>query len=289
MSSRDPSAEPRGGTEINAKLTTFSATGVPRLAAVSGPSTGRAVALVHAMATVGRHKTNDLVLDDPLVSGVHLEVRRAAARLHVRDTGSTNGTWIGKHRVVEVELAPGGEITVGSTLLRLDVDSEATLARKSERHSFAGLVGRSPAMLELFATLERIAPKDLTVLVQGETGTGKEEVARAIHLKSPRAKRPFVVIDSTALPDTLAEALLFGHEKGAFTGATQRRVGLFEAADGGTVFLDEVGDLPASIQAKFLRVLERREIVRLGGTAPVPIDVRVIAATHRDLRREIEA
>jgi DNA-binding NtrC family response regulator len=289
MSSRDPSAEPRGGTEINAELATSGVTGVPRLTAVSGPSAGRAVALVHAMATVGRHKTNDLVLDDPRVSGVHLELRRADAGVRVRDAGSTNGTWIGKHRVVEVELAPGGELLVGGTLLRLDVDGEATAARRSDSEAFAGLVGRSTAMLELFATLERIAPKDLTVLVQGETGTGKEEVARAIHARSPRARRPFVVIDSTAVPDTLAEALLFGHEKGAFTGAGQRRAGLFEAADGGTVFLDEIGDLPAPIQAKFLRVLERREIVRLGGTTPVSIDVRVIAATHRDLRREIEA
>jgi DNA-binding NtrC family response regulator len=144
-------------------------------------------------------------------------------------------------------------------------------------------------MLELFATLERIAPKELTVLIQGETGTGKEEVARAIHARSARASKPFVVIDSTALPDSLAEALLFGHERGAFTGASQRRAGLFEAADGGIVFLDEIGDLPATIQAKFLRVLERREIIRLGGTTPVPVDVRVLAATHRDLRREIEA
>jgi DNA-binding NtrC family response regulator len=143
-------------------------------------------------------------------------------------------------------------------------------------------------MRELFATLARIAPKNIGLLVQGETGTGKEEVARAIHARSPRAEKPFVVIDATALPETLAESLLFGHERGAFTGATDRRVGLFEAAHGGTVFLDEIGELPSALQAKFLRVLERQEFTRVGGNVPIKVDVRVIAATHRDLRNEID-
>jgi DNA-binding NtrC family response regulator len=144
-------------------------------------------------------------------------------------------------------------------------------------------------MRELFATLERVAPKSLSVLVQGETGTGKEEVARAIHARSSRAGAPFVVIDATALPETLAESLLFGHERGAFTGADQRRIGFFEAATGGTVFIDEIGELPAPLQAKFLRVLERHEVTRVGGHAPIKIDVRIVAATHRDLRHEIDA
>jgi DNA-binding NtrC family response regulator len=245
--------------------------------------------MTNALATVGRHPTNDLVLDDPRASGVHLELRRVGDRIHVRDAGSTNGTWIGRHRIVEAELAAGAEVMVGGTVLRLDLDDAATTARRSTTGSFGGLVARSPEMLELFATLERIAPKDLTVLVQGETGTGKEEVARAIHDRSPRTAAPFVVIDATALPESLAESLLFGHERGAFTGADHRRAGFFEAAAGGTVFLDEVGELPAPIQAKFLRVLERREVTRIGGTAAVKVDVRVIAATHRDLRHEIEA
>ncbi|MBV9946001.1 MAG: sigma 54-dependent Fis family transcriptional regulator [Myxococcales bacterium] len=263
--------------------------GAPRVTAVSGPGAGRAFAMTSSIATVGRHPSNDLVLDDPRVSGLHLELRRAGERVHVRDAGSTNGTWIGPHRVCEIELAIGAELTVGGTLLRLDLDLGATAAAISQSESFGELVGRSTAMRELFATLERIAPKNLTVLVQGETGTGKEEVARAIHARSPRASAPFVVVDATALPESLAESLLFGHEKGAFTGADQRRSGLFEAANGGTVFLDEIGELPAPIQAKFLRVLERREVTRVGGTAPVKIDVRVVAATHRDLRHEIEA
>jgi DNA-binding NtrC family response regulator len=275
-------------TEVN-EVTASPLAGVPRFTAIAGPNTGRGLAMTSALATVGRHPTNDLVLDDPRASGVHVELRRIGDRVHVRDAGSTNGTWIGAHRIVEAELAVGAEVTVGSTVLRLDLDGDATPARRSTARSFGELVGESPEMLELFATLERIAPKDLTVLVQGETGTGKEEVARALHARSPRASRPFVVIDATSLPESLAESLLFGHERGAFTGADHRRAGFFEAGDGGTVFLDEVGELPEAIQAKFLRVLERREVTRVGGTTPVKVDVRVVAATHRDLRREIEA
>jgi DNA-binding NtrC family response regulator len=284
-----PPQESKGGTEVNTAHPATLRTALPRVIAVRGPSAGCGLAMASSLATVGRHSTNDLVLDDPRVSGVHLELRRVGPRIHVRDALSTNGTWIGSHRVFEIELAPGAELTVGSTVLRIETDDEIAPAKLSARESFGNLVGRSTPMRELFAVLERIATKSLTVLVQGETGTGKEEVARAIHAHSLRAAAPFVVIDATALPESLAEALLFGHEKGAFTGADRRRVGLFEAADGGTIFLDEVGELPIELQAKFLRVLERREVTRVGGTTPVAVDVRVIAATHRDLRREIEA
>jgi len=281
--------EARGGTETDTAAPARAATAVPRFTAVAGPGAGRAFAMVSTLGTVGRHPTNDLVLPDPRVSGVHLELRRAGDRVHVKDAGSTNGTWIGPHRVSEIQLAPGGEVTVGSTLLRLDRDDAAIPAKQSVGDSFGDLVGGSAAMRELFATLERIAPKDLTVLLQGETGTGKEEIARAVHSRSPRTRAPFVVIDATALPESLSESLLFGHERGAFTGADQRRAGLFEAADGGTIFLDEVGELAGSLQAKFLRVLERHEVTRLGASTPVKVDVRVIAATHRDLRHEVEA
>jgi two-component system nitrogen regulation response regulator GlnG len=283
-----PHDPPRGGTEVN-EVDAPALAGVPRLTAVTGPNAGRGLAMTSALATVGRHPTNDLVLDDPRTSGVHLELRRVGDRVHVRDAGSTNGTWIGAHRVMEIDLAVGGELTVGGTALRLDFDDAAIPVRRSTAHSFGDMVGSSPEMLELFATLGRIAPKDLTVLVQGETGTGKEEVARALHSHSPRSAGPFIVIDATSLPQSLAESLLFGHERGAFTGADQRRAGLFEAGHGGTVFLDEVGELPEAIQAKFLRVLERREVTRVGGTTPVKVDVRVVAATHRDLRHEIDA
>jgi DNA-binding NtrC family response regulator len=245
--------------------------------------------MASALATAGRHPTNDLVLADPSVSAVHLYMRRHGERVHIRDSGSTNGTWLGPHRVTEMELAAGAELVVGDTRLRLDLDDGAEPAAMSAEESFGELVGESMPMRELFATLGRVAPKGIGLLLQGETGTGKEEIARALHARSPRASGPFVVIDATSLPDTLAEALLFGHEKGAFTGATDRRIGLFEAAHGGTVFLDEIGELPAGLQAKFLRVLERYEFARVGGNTPIKVDVRVIAATHRDLRNEIEA
>ena len=277
----------RGGTEANPVPVTLT-TAVPKLVAVTGPSAGRGFAVTRATSTVGRHPTNDFVLDDPRVSGAHLELSLSGARVRVRDVDSLNGTWLGSHRVVDIELAQGAELTIGDSLLRLDTDESVAPPPLTERDTFGQLVGRSTVMRELFATLDRIAPKDLAVLIQGETGTGKEELARALHANSPRAAGPFVVIDATALPEPLAESLLFGHEKGAFTGAHDQQIGFFEAAKGGTVFLDEVGELSAVLQAKVLRVLERREIIRLGGHAPTPIDVRVVAANSRDLRNAID-
>lgn len=279
----------RGETDATEGLRVTAAVAIPRVTAVAGPGKGSSLVMANALATAGRHTTNDLVLADTRVSGVHLELRRVGDRVHVRDAGSLNGTWLGLHRVTEIELALGGELTVGNTLVRVDIDGAAFPAAISDAASFGELVGESTAMRELFATLERIAPKNLSILVQGETGTGKEEVARAIHLGSARAASPFVVIDATSLPENLAESLLFGHERGAFTGATERRIGFFEGANGGTVFLDEIGELPGPLQAKFLRVLERHEVTRVGALTPTKIDVRVIAATHRDLRHEIEA
>ena len=157
-----------------------------------------------------------------------------------------------------------------------------------ERDRVENLVGHSPAMVELYRTIARVAPLDTTVLIQGETGTGKELVARAIHQASPRGQRPFTVVDCAALPETLVESELFGHEKGAFTGATQSRRGLLEAAAGSTCLLDEVGELTPPLQARLLRVLQERVIRRVGGTEPIPVDVRIIAATNRDLRKLVD-
>ena len=280
-------SDARGGTQANPGIMTRTAA-LPKFVAVSGPAAGRAFAVVRASATVGRHPTNDFVVDDPRVSGTHLELTRDEDRVRVRDVGSMNGTWLGKNRVVEIELAIGAELTIGDTLLRLDVDDAGASPPMNERESFGELLGRSLAMRELFATLERIAPKDLAVLVQGETGTGKEEVARAIHAASARATGPFVVVDATALPDAIADALLFGQEKDEASGITETRTGLFESASGGTVFLDGAAELSMPLQAKILRVLERREIVRVGGDAGVPIDVRVLSSTSRDLRNAID-
>lgn len=273
-------------TEQYARFPTKSET-TPRIVVTAGPSKGRALALNRSFATVGRHPTNDLVLEDARVSGVHLELRREADRVHVRDAGSTNGTWFGAHRVREIELAAGGELIVGESTLRIETETAALAAAVSAHDSFGSLMGRSTPMRELFATLERVAPKDMTLLIQGETGTGKEEVARAIHARSARAQGPFVVVDATSLPEALAETMLFGQEKGS--ASPEARAGLFEQAQGGTILLDEVGELSPVLQAKFLRVLEKHEFVRVGGHQPVKVDVRILASTYRDLRHEIEA
>ena len=269
----------RGGTEANPVPISRTAA-VPKLAAIAGPSIGRGFAVTRATSTVGRHPTNDFVVDDPRVSGAHLELTRNGDRVRVRDLESLNGTWLGGHRIVDIELAQGAELTIGDSILRLEADANVAAPPAAESDTFGQLVGRSTIMRELFATLERIATKELAVLVQGEAGTGKEETARAVHGASPRASGPFVIIDATALPEAVAESLLFGQEGG--------ELGFFEAAKGGTVFIDEVGELPATLQSKLLRVLERREIIRVGAHAPVPIDVRLVAATTRDLRNAID-
>jgi DNA-binding NtrC family response regulator len=264
--------------------------GVARLVVTQGPSSGKALLLTRARATVGRHPTNDLVLDDPRVSAAHIELeRRAEGHLLVRDLGTTNGTFLGPHRVLEAELGPGALLRLGDSSLRLEVDDRAEPEKGSDAARFGGLLGASPEMRELFATLGRIAPTPLTVLAQGETGTGKEELARAIHACSPRREGPFVVLDAANIPGTLAESVLFGHERGAFTGADARHVGAFESAHGGTLFLDEVGELPLDLQPKLLRVLETHAVTRVGGAGTIPVDLRLVAATHRDLRAEIDA
>jgi DNA-binding NtrC family response regulator len=257
---------------------------------VAGPNRGAVFSLVRARATIGRHPTNDLVLDDPRVSAVHLHLeRRPSGRVLVRDALSTNGTWLGTHRIMEMELGPGAQLQLGSSMLALELDGRRPhVAEPSEQKRFGKLVGESPEMSELFAVLTRVAPKPLSLLLQGETGTGKEEAARAVHATSPRANGPFVALDSATIAPTLAESVLFGHEQGAFAGAASRHVGAFERARGGTIFIDDVGELPLDVQRKLLAVLDSRELTRVGGTDAIPIDVRVIAATHRDLRLEIE-
>lgn len=274
----------RGDTQINTGVASDKATIVPRITAISGPSAGRAIAMTRTTATVGRHATNDLVLEDLRVSGVHLELRCVRDRIHVRDAGSTNGTWLGSYRVTEIELTSGAELVVGDSVLRIDEDESATPVAVSNESTFGELVGTSTVMREIFATLARISKKPLGVLLQGEAGTGKEELARAVVAQSPRASSAFIVIDAMSLPDALVDTILFGQENAA--GECSR--GLFEAAHGGTVFIDEVGQLAPPSQAKLLRLLERQEITRAGGHLPIKVDVRVLAATSRDLRHEIE-
>ena len=171
---------------------------------------------------------------------------------------------------------------------RLAREHRMLLERVEREFGFENLIGTGPSMRVVFETIRKVAETDLTVLIRGASGTGKELVAQALHQRSQRNKRPFVAVNCAAISRELVESELFGHEKGAFTGADSRRVGRFEAADGGTIFLDEIGDMPTETQAKVLRVLQEREFERVGGTKPIQVDVRVVAATHRDLEAEVE-
>ncbi len=249
----------------------------------AGPDEGAELQVARQRLTAGRSAVNDLVLRDTSVSGTHLEIHVGEQGVLVRDLGSTNGTSINGVRVKEAWIEPGGIIKVGKTEIVLQSADEVQVPI-SERDHFGALYGASPAMREVFATLERVAPTDMGVLIGGETGTGKELVARALHDESPRAKRPFVVLDCGSLPRELAEAAILGHKKGSFTGAVADRAGAFEEADTGTLFLDEIGELPLELQPKLLRVLDRREVQRIGESQVRKVDVRVVAATHRDLR-----
>jgi DNA-binding NtrC family response regulator len=236
----------------------------------------------------GSREGNGLVLaGDPAVSRLHFEIEVDAWGHRLRDLGSTNGTFVDGYRVGDLYLQDGSRIRVGGTEIAFGLTGQEREVPAQSGDRFGPLFGVSVAMREVFALLGKVAPTDATVLVEGETGTGKELVAQALHDESKRRGGPFVVLDCASVAANLLESELFGHEKGAFTGATERRVGRLEEADGGTLFIDELGELPLELQPKLLRVLETREVRRLGGRQVIPVDLRVVAATHRDLAREV--
>ncbi len=239
--------------------------------------------------SVGSHPSNDVILDDSTVSRFHCEIRVLPSGVSVKDLSSRNGTSIDGVGVLEGWLRDGSSLRMGNSVLRFELERAENQLEASAATRFGPLVGSSMAMRAVFAQLERAAGADITVLLEGETGTGKEGAAAAIHAASRRREQPLVVIDCGALPETLIESELFGHERGAFTGADTARVGAFEEANGGTVVLDEIGELPLALQPKLLRVLEQRTVRRLGSNVQRPVDVRLIAATNRDLREEINA
>ena len=238
--------------------------------------------------TVGAHGTCELVLADPQVSRKHAEIAITTEGIRIKDLGSTNGTWFQGNRVVEIVVPPGSTIKFGATPVRIAATDAPSLP-PSDRDHFGEMAGHSVAMRELFAVLEMAGPTDATVLIEGESGTGKELAARAIHDASARAAGPFVVVDCSAISETLIDSHLFGHVRGAFTGADRDRKGAFVEASGGTLFLDELGELPLAVQAKLLRVLEAQTVQPLGADRPVKVDARVVAATHRELHKMVAA
>jgi DNA-binding NtrC family response regulator len=261
------------------------------LASQTGEPTGPVVTVGAEPCVIGRGGGSSVVVDDPEVSVSHCELTATEHGVRVRDLESTNGTFVHQVRLESggsIYLTSDARLRCGQSWLALQVarTEQVTLARSD---SFDRLTGRSTAMRRVFAQLARIAPHDVSVLITGETGTGKELVAHAIHQNSRRASGPFVTVDCTNIPATLAESKLFGHEKGAFTGAVSRQVSPFLDADGGTIFFDELGELPLDLQAKLLRALEARQIQAVGSNRYQPIDVRVIAATRRNLHAEINA
>ena len=258
-----------------------------QLTITEGPGKGTTRIFETRRASIGSSPDNDLVLDDTAVSRFHAEIQVDNAGYVLRDLKSKNGTSINGLRVREVFLEDDALFKVGKTLIRFEVTEESTEVRFSGKERFGGMLGRSLGMREIFSLLERVAPTDYTVLVEGESGTGKELVAEAIHSHSPRKSGPFIVVDCSAIARDLIESELFGHVKGAFTGATGNRKGAFEAARGGTLFLDELGELPIDLQPKLLRALENREIKPVGSNTSVKTDVRIVAATNRNLIHEV--
>jgi DNA-binding NtrC family response regulator len=273
------------GVEFDAEAPSWSRF---RLVGLEGPADGHAWSAEGEHLSLGAHASNDVVLEDPRVSRFHVEIHGARGGALIEDLASRNGTTVDGVRIRSAWLREGSVIRLGRSSLRFELSREEALPlRLSHAERFGDLVGRSVAMRAAFARLERAAASDSTVLLEGETGTGKEAAAESIHRASSRQAGPFVVVDASAMPANLIEAELFGHERGAFTGAVERRIGAFEEANGGTIFLDELGELPIDLQPKLLRALERRTIRRIGANARIDVDVRVIAATNRNLKVEV--
>jgi transcriptional regulator with AAA-type ATPase domain len=264
---------------------------IPRLSLTvereAGRATSRTVLYDGDLCRIGTHSSNDLVLQDPAVSRFHCRLVREEGAWRVRDWGSLNGTRLENVRIRDADLPVDATLALGDSVVRVRAVAPAGQAVVPMIPAFGQLAGTSVPMRKLFALLEKVAPSDINVLIEGESGTGKELVANEIGQRSPRVDKAFVVVDCGAISPNLVEAELFGHLRGSFTGADRDRVGAFEAADGGTVFLDEVGELPLELQPKLLRATEAREIRRVGETRPRKVNVRVISATNRDLEREV--
>jgi transcriptional regulator with AAA-type ATPase domain len=269
-----------------------------RIEVVSGPDRGASLELISGTYFVGKDAGCDLVLADAAVSRRHLEVAVLARGVRLRDLGSTNGSHYQGARFEAVVLEPGAHVRVGRSELRV-VPSEAGAATSTTPIlrlpspvlpvRFGALESNLPAMQQVFSLLARAAGTDAPVLVEGETGTGKELAAEGIHAASPRRRAPFVICDLASLPRSLIESELFGHVRGAFTGADRDRRGAFVEAHGGTLFLDEIGELELEAQPRLLRAIERKQVKPVGASGWVQASCRIVAATNRDLGAEVRA
>jgi len=254
---------------------------------MTGAGVGTVARVERPTFAIGSHESNDLVLADDSVSKHHLELTVAPDGYRIVDLSSSNGTFLGGVRVSDITITEPVTLHLGTTTIRIAPAAVEKEVPASARVNFGSVLGRSVAMRELFEQLEAVSRSDCSVLLEGETGVGKEQVAESIHQESARKEQPFVVVDCGALAGELLESELFGHAKGAFTGADAERKGLLAMADGGTLFLDEVGELPMPLQAKLLGVLERRKVTPVGTSVARAVDLRVIAATNRNLAREV--
>ncbi len=263
-----------------------------RLVVVEGPDTGKSLELdgsEPARVLIGQSPACSLRLQDRLVSRRHLALSIEGRRLRVTDLDSTNGSFVDGVCMLDARLRGGELIRIGSSALRVESLEASPPVSVPAASRFGRTVGASLEMRKLYPLCARLASSNVTVVIEGETGTGKEVLAESLHEQSPRSQGPFVVFDCTAVAPNLVESALFGHERGAFTGAINQHKGVFEQAHKGTLLIDEIGDLDLALQPKLLRVLERGEVQRVGGTRPIAVDVRVLAATRRDLDREVQA
>src|SRR3954464_13735699 len=261
------------------------------LRVVTGPDAGKAFTIDsnrEGRVLIGQGPACTVRIQDATVSRRHAGLDLEAGGLRLQDLGSTNGTLVNGIRAYDVVLTGGETVQVGSTVLRVEPAGDVT-EPPSDQMGFGSFLGGSPEIRRLYPAMARIAASSLPVVIEGETGTGKEVLAEAMHEESARASGPFVVFDCTTVAENLMEATLFGHERGAFTGALNATAGLFEQADKGTLFIDEIGDLDIALQSKLLRAIERSEVRRIGGKGWMRVDVRIIAATRRDLDREVQS
>ena len=245
--------------------------------------------ITKSLISIGKAKANDIIVNDEYISNFHTKIENKRGEFFIKDLGSTNGTFVNGQKIFETSLPFNSVIEIGKTILKFYTENERRKLTPTKETSFMGIVGKSEEMRNIFSLISKIANSDSTVLVQGETGTGKELVASAIHKLSGRGNKPFVTVNCGAISKDLIESELFGHEKGAFTSAHQQRQGAFESANTGTIFLDEIGELPLELQPKLLRVLENKEIKRVGGNELIDLDVRIISATNKNLAYEVKS